>query len=187
MPKTHLIINLWIVTSEIFIARLTRIYQSLENIGNIPWTIFHHKDEENTEQSKIKRYYTVSKKLLRLIWEYVGEGSDLFYFQQPRSITPGRKRPFLPYLTRFISTVLWPLFVVGYTVSNCSKRPENRVSDRLRSFTVRWNTVVIWSIWNESNTSRKLPKTTVCDTVFDGYGGRKYCRGKTSKYCIERK
>ncbi len=40
-------------------------------------------------------------------------------------------------------TVLRPFFVVSYTVSNCRRRSENGVSDRLRSFTIRWNTTVI--------------------------------------------
>jgi hypothetical protein len=48
--------------------------------------------------------------------------------------------------------VLRPFFVVSYTVSNCRRRSENRVSDRLRSFTIRWNTAVIRSLPNESNT-----------------------------------
>ncbi len=62
--------------------------------------------------------------------------------------TPGQLDPavndrFLSYLTRFIGAVLRPFFVVPYTVSNCRKEPENRVSDRLRSFTIRRNTAVI--------------------------------------------
>jgi hypothetical protein len=87
----------------------------------------------------------------------------------PRSITPGRKRPF---------------FIVPYTVSHCRKRPENRVCDRLCSFTTRWSTAVILRIWNESNTTRKRPETTVHVTVFDGYGGRNHCPGLWSQLQI---
>ncbi len=57
--------------------------------------------------------------------------------------------------------VLRPFFFVSYTVSNCRRRPENRVPNRLRSFTIRWNTAVIRKLPNESNTiknSRLRPR-----------------------------
>jgi len=102
---------------------------------------------------------------------------------------PGQSRPavndrFLSYLTRFICAVLRPVFVVPYTVSNCRKSPENRVSDRLRSFTIRWNTAVILRIWNESNTTRKRPERTVHVTFFDGYVGRNHCPGRSLSLTI---
>jgi hypothetical protein len=93
----------------------------------------------------------------------------------PGQLDPAVNDRFLSYLTRFIGAVLRPFFVVPYTVSNCRKRPENRVSDRLRSFTIRRNTAVILRLWNESNTTSKLPETTVYVIVFDGYGGRNHC------------
>jgi hypothetical protein len=104
---------------------------------------------------------------------------------QPTYLTivcPGQSHPavndrFFSYLIRFVGTVLRTVFVVPYTVSNCRKSPENRVSDRLRSFTTRWNTTVILRIWNESNTTRKRPEMTVHVTFFDGYGGRNHCPG----------
>jgi hypothetical protein len=53
--------------------------------------------------------------------------------------------------------VLRPFFVVSYTVRNCRKRPENGVSDRLRSFAIRWNTAVIRSLPNECNAIKTGP------------------------------
>jgi hypothetical protein len=61
----------------------------------------------------------------------------------PGQLDPAVNDHFLSCLTRFIGAVLRPFFVVPYTVSNYRKRPENRVSDRLRSFTIRRNTAVI--------------------------------------------
>jgi hypothetical protein len=40
-------------------------------------------------------------------------------------------------IDHLVVIVLRPFFVVPYTVSSCRKRPENEVSDRLHSFTIR--------------------------------------------------
>jgi hypothetical protein len=56
------------------------------------------------------------------------------------------------WIAHLVVIVLRPFFVVSYTVGNCRRWPENGVSDRLRSFTIRWNTAVIRSLPNESNT-----------------------------------
>jgi len=48
--------------------------------------------------------------------------------------------------------VLRSIFVLTYTFSNCRRRPKNGVSDRVRSFTIQWNTTVIWSLLKESTT-----------------------------------
>ncbi len=55
-------------------------------------------------------------------------------------------------IDHLVVIVLRPFFVVSNTVSNCRKRPENGVSDCLRSFTIRRNTAAIRSLPNESNT-----------------------------------
>jgi hypothetical protein len=44
-------------------------------------------------------------------------------------------------IAHLVVIVLRPFFVASYTVSNCRRRPENGVSDRLRSCTIRCNTV----------------------------------------------
>ncbi len=98
----------------------------------------------------------------------------------PGQLDPAVNERFLSYLTRFIGALLRTFFVVPDTVSNCRKRPENRVSDCLRSFTIRRNMAVILRLWNESNTTGKLSETTVYVIVFDGYGGRNHCPGKHS-------
>ena len=119
------------------------------------------------------------KKFVYYLWKGL-TSSEKALWMKPSSITLGRRWPFFTVFDSVHIDRITTAFCRRITVSNCSKRPENRISDRLRSFTVRWNTAVIQSIWNESNTNLKLPKTTVCDTVCDGYGGRKHCPRKAS-------
>jgi len=73
----------------------------------------------------------------------IADLNNLYFISTtPQTVRPGQSRPalndrFLSYLTRLICAVLRPVLVVPYTVTNYRKRPENRVSDRLRSFTTR--------------------------------------------------
>ena len=57
--------------------------------------------------------------------------SDSATVVDPGQLGPTVNERFLSYLTHFICPVLRRCSVVPYTVSNCRKRPENRVSDRL--------------------------------------------------------
>jgi hypothetical protein len=103
--------------------------------------INRYNDIERIRERQQKAY---EEQALRYAEEKVKAVCYLFIsIRNPGQLDPAVNDRFLSYLTRFIGAVLRPFFVVPYTVSNCRKRPENRVSDRLRSFTIRRNTAVI--------------------------------------------
>jgi hypothetical protein len=73
------------------------------------------------------------------------------------------------YIAHLVVIVLRPFFVASYTVSNFRRRSENGVFDRLRSFTIRWNTAVIQSLPNESKTIKTVVYGRVWLTWVCGY------------------